>query len=299
MVTKLTKVMALATAGFIISTSGFAYAQTRPVSGNDAMLNPSVVSPQQGLKLEVTKQGTNPNDDPVPGQLPEGGVAGITFVLHKAEGFDVTTQQGRDDARRARTQEQWDRLPRKEVARAVTNAEGVAVFDGLAPGLYLLEETKPDTKRNYHTSAPKWLVLPFGDVYGKAFTYDNVMVVKPAPTTTPPPPPPVTTTVTTTITTTVTRPCPPTTPTTEPTTPETPTTPTQPSTPESTPPTTPAPSETTSATPAPPTTPANPPKDNPRPGLANTGANVLTLLALSALLIAAGAYLTRRNARNA
>ena len=297
--------MAVATAGLIISTSGFAYAQTRPVSGNDATLNPSAVSPQQGLKLEVTKQGTNPNDDPVPGQLPEGGIAGITFVLHKAEGFDVTTQQGRDDARRARTQEQWDRLARKEVAREVTNADGVAVFDNLAPGLYLLEETKPDAKRNYHTSAPKWLVLPFGDVYGKGFTYDNVMVVKPAPTTTPPPPPPVTTTVTTTITTTVTRPCPPTTPTTEPTepteptTPETPTEPSTPeSTPESTPPTTPAPS-TTPATPAPPTTPANPPKDNPRPGLANTGANVLTLLALSALLIAAGAYLTRRNARNA
>ena len=290
--------MALATAGFIISTSGFAYAQTRPVSGNDATLNPSAVSPQQGLKLEVTKQGTNPNDDPVPGQLPEGGIAGITFVLHKAEGFDVTTQQGRDDARRARTQEQWDRLARKEVAREVTNADGVAVFDNLAPGLYLLEETTPDAKRNYHTSAPKWLVLPFGDVYGKGFTYDNVMVVKPAPTTTTPPPPPVTTTVTTTITTTVTRPCPPTTPTTEPTEPTTPETPTEPSTPESTPPTTPAPS-TTPATPAPPTTPANPPKDNPRPGLANTGANVLTLLALSALLIAAGAYLTRRNARNA
>ncbi len=293
--------MALATAGLIISTSGFAYAQTRPVSGNDATLNPSAVSPQQGLKLEVTKQGTNPNDDPVPGQLPEGGIAGITFVLHKAEGFDVTTQQGRDDARRARTQEQWDRLARKEVAREVTNADGVAVFDNLAPGLYLLEETKPDAERNYHTSAPKWLVLPFGDVYGKGFTYDNVMVVKPAPTTTTPPPPPVTTTVTTTITTTVTRPCPPTTPTTEPTEPTEPTTPetpTEPSTPESTPPTTPAPS-TTPATPAPPTTPANPPKDNPRPGLANTGANVLTLLALSALLIAAGAYLTRRNARNA
>ena len=298
MVTKLTKVMAVATAGLIISTSGFAYAQTRPVSGNDATLNPSAVSPQQGLKLEVTKQGTNPNDDPVPGQLPEGGIAGITFVLHKAEGFDVTTQQGRDDARRARTQEQWDRLARKEVAREVTNADGVAVFDNLAPGLYLLEETTPDAKRNYHTSAPKWLVLPFGDVYGKGFTYDNVMVVKPAPTTTTPPPPPVTTTVTTTITTTVTRPCPPTTPTTEPTEPTTPETPTEPSTPESTPPTTPAPS-TTPATPAPPTTPANPPKDNPRPGLANTGANVLTLLALSALLIAAGAYLTRRNARNA
>lgn len=290
--------MAVATAGLIISTSGFAYAQTRPVSGNDATLNPSAVSPQQGLKLEVTKQGTNPNDDPVPGQLPEGGIAGITFVLHKAEGFDVTTQQGRDDARRARTQEQWDRLARKEVAREVTNADGVAVFDNLAPGLYLLEETTPDAKRNYHTSAPKWLVLPFGDVYGKGFTYDNVMVVKPAPTTTTPPPPPVTTTVTTTITTTVTRPCPPTTPTTEPTEPTTPETPTEPSTPESTPPTTPAPS-TTPATPAPPTTPANPPKDNPRPGLANTGANVLTLLALSALLIAAGAYLTRRNARNA
>ena len=231
--------MALATAGLIISTSGFAYAQTRPVSGNDATLNPSAVSPQQGLKLEVTKQGTNPNDDPVPGQLPEGGIAGITFVLHKAEGFDVTTQQGRDDARRARTQEQWDRLARKEVAREVTNADGVAVFDNLAPGLYLLEETKPDAERNYHTSAPKWLVLPFGDVYGKGFTYDNVMVVKPAPTTTTPPPPPVTTTVTTTITTTVTRPCPPTTPTTEPTEPTEPTTPetpTEPSTPESTPP---------------------------------------------------------------
>lgn len=264
------KAVALAMAGTLLSSSGLAFAQqsSRPVTGNDSSLSGSLVDPHQRLKLEVHKQPVNPYDDAPSGTLPDGGIKGITFVLHLAPGFDVTTEEGRKEASRARTQEEWDAIERHEVARATTNSEGIATYTNLEPGLYLLEELTPDAEHDYRTSSPKWLVLPLAETQGRAFAHDNIVVVKPAPCPTckppipvpvpvPPPPGPTTTTTTTA----------------------------PPPDPSTTPPSVGEGSNPTS-------TPRQ--GGGPRTPLAETGADVFGLITLGLALIGLGMFLARR-----
>ena len=248
---------------------GIADAQTRPITGNDQSLSGSQINPDQRLSLEVHKKDFPPFDDPAPGSLPQGELSGITFVLHLAPEFDVTTDEGRKEASRARTQEEWDAIDRHEVARATTNGDRVATFTDLKPGLYLLEELRPDMDHNYLTSSPQWMVLPVADVTGKAFHHENLVVVKPAP-------------------------CP--------TTPPTPTTKTTPVPPPITS-TPPEPSPSTSGTPTPAPGPEDPDQDPPKPGgssssngLASTGANVLFAIIAGLCLIGLGLFISRRKA---
>lgn len=264
-------------------SGGIADAQTRPVTGNSRDLSAVQMDKNRELSLKVTKAKGNPYDN-IPGKLPEGRLGGVTFTLSRATDIDVTTEAGLKDARRARTEEEFAKLKRVTVAKKTTDDNGDVLFTGLKPGLYCLEEKAPDSSHNYHVSSPQWVVLPFGSATGDSFVYENVMVVKPAPTTTPSTPP--------------TRPS---TPPTKPSTPgNPPTTPSTPGNPPSTPSTTPSePGKN-----PPPSTPGQPPQnpDNPKSpgkpgGLASTGANVLFAIIAGLILIGLGLFMTRRKAQ--
>ncbi|WP_342318828.1 SpaA isopeptide-forming pilin-related protein [Corynebacterium mayonis] len=270
---KLLATIALSVTVGTIALGGLADAQARVATGNDKSIPAASVDASRGLTLEVRKQPRNPNDDVPSGEKPDGGVAGLTFTLFRAEGIDVTTPEGRKEAARERTQQEFDALEAIEVASGTTGENGKVLFTELKPGLYRLEESAPNDNYDWRLSSPRWLVLPFGDVTGQQFTYDNVVVVKPAPKDPPTTPPPAT---------------PPADRATPPPAPPVLTT-------GHTPPSTPS-------SPAPSNPPEQPHEDTPgkvsRGGLASTGASVLWITALGALLIVLGLWMSRKRENN-
>lgn len=168
--------LSIACLGF--GNAAAADAHIRVVTGNDRTIPISEIDSSRDITLLVQKLPANPHDEVKVGDKPDGGVSGLTFTLHRAIGFDVTTAEGRADAARARSQAEFDALETVEGASRVTNAQGEAKFTGLKPGLYRLEESAPDDQHDYRLSSPRWLVLPFGDIMGTTFTYENVVVVK-------------------------------------------------------------------------------------------------------------------------
>lgn len=236
-------------------------AQTRVATGNDRAIPADSVDTTRGIDLLVRKLPAKPYDEVPEGALPDGGIEGLRFTLFRADGIDVTTPEGRADAARARTDEEFQALEVTEVASQLTNSKGEATFTGLAPGLYRLEETAPDANHNYRVSSPRWMVLPFGAVTGDSFTYENVVVVKASTPGTPG----------------------------EPGNPGNPGSPGNPGTP-GTPPQAPAPA--TSATPSP--VAQQSPEGTRDRLLASTGANVLWAVAAGVLLIAVGFWMSRR-----
>ena len=274
--------------GASFAGAGAALADTRVVSGNDAGLVAESVDKHAQLTLTVRKVATNPYDDVPEGAKPSA-IAGARFALSLVEGVDVTTTAGREEAKGLSLADASSKTL-NPIAQRTTDADGVAEFTGLAPGLYLLEETAPDGEYNYHLSSPKLIILPLGNATGDGFDYENVVVTKPEPSR-----PPTTTTTRTRppATETTTRPplppIPPITVTTRTSTPTTHVT-EPPATTTLTPPTTATPGKTTGTT-----TVAPPSKSSRDGGLASTGANVLWLVGIAAILIIGGLALARRN----
>ncbi|SDM04508.1 LPXTG-motif cell wall anchor domain-containing protein [Corynebacterium mycetoides] len=250
--------------GALPLTAESAQAQTRVITGNDRAVPAGGVDTSRGIDLVVRELPVNPYDEVPEGALPYGGIEGLRFTLFRANGVDVTTPTGRADAARSRTEEEFNALEVTEVASRLTDGTGEATFEGLAPGLYRLEETVPDAEHNYRVTTPRWMVLPFVSATGDSFTYENVIVVKAsAPVTTGAPrtPGPSGTAGT-------------------PDTSDTPETPDTPGTPS-----------TTSAAPS--TVVQHSPEGAPGRLLASTGANVLWLTAAGFLLIAIGFWMSR------
>ena len=269
-------------------------ADARVVSGNDSDIAADSVDASQPISLLVKKVATNPFDDVPAGEKPPA-VAGATFKLSQVNGIDVTTDEGRTAAKQT-SFEDARAHGLTTVASARTGDTGAAEFTGLKPGLYLLEEEAPDNGYEYHVSSPQLLVLPLGDVRGKQFKYDNVVVTKWAgeeggepPTSTPTPSTSTTTerttdreTETSTERTTVSTPVESTITSTMPNGSTTVIT-TRPSTYVTTQPN----GSVTTVT--------QPPTDRQRSGdLASTGANVLWAAGLGGLLILVGFFLARR-----
>lgn len=276
-----------------------AVADVRPISGNDANLNPASIDKSKPIQLLLKKQGTNPYDQVPAGQKPPA-IAGAKFTLSKVRGIDITTEQGRNVAKKTTLDDARTR-GLDVIETKATNQRGEVLFDNLTPGLYLVEESAPDTKYEYHLSSPKLLILPLPDERGIRYEYDNVLVMKWDKSYGTPPPwepsePPSTTptkpgnTVTTTKTTTSTPPRVSTTiRTTYTTTPPngTPTTVT-----------TTVPSTIVTTKPNGVVTTVTHPRAVPegeRGSLASTGANVLWAAGLGGLLIVLGLFLARRS----
>lgn len=276
-----------------------AVADVRPISGNDANLNPASIDKNKPIQLLLKKQGTNPYDQVPAGQKPPA-IAGAKFTLSKVRGIDITSEQGRNVAKKTTLDDARSR-GLDVIETKATNQRGEVMFDNLTPGLYLVEESAPDTKYEYHLSSPKLLILPLPDERGIRYEYENVLVMKWDKSYGTPPPwepsePPSTTptkpgnTVTTTKTTTSTPPRVSTTiRTTYTTTPPngTPTTVT-----------TTVPSTIVTTKPNGVVTTVTHPRAVPekeRGSLASTGANVLWAAGLGGLLIVLGLFLARRS----
>ncbi|SQG63483.1 surface-anchored protein [Corynebacterium renale] len=248
------KVAALAMVGVFALSTPLADAQV--VTGNDRGLNAVAVDKHKAISLTVRKIAPNPNDDVLEGHLPPGPIGGAKFRLAQVRGIDVTTEAGREQAKRTDV-DQARALGFGNVQVETTNDAGYAYFTDLEPGLYLLEEQhRADGVHEFAITAPKLVLLPLGDVTGTQFTYDGVVVTKKSPdtTTTPPTTPPSTVT------------------------------------------TTPPPETTTVTTPpetTPPTVTTTPDRDR-TGGLPETGANVLWAAGLGALLVVVGIFMARR-----
>ncbi|WP_311475403.1 SpaA isopeptide-forming pilin-related protein [uncultured Corynebacterium sp.] len=298
---RLSQLLAACGAATMLAAGAFspAVADVRPISGNDANLNPASIDKNKPIQLLLKKQGTNPYDQVPAGQKPPA-IAGAKFTLSKVRGIDITSEQGRNVAKKTTLDDARSR-GLDVIETKATNQRGEVMFDNLTPGLYLVEESAPDTKYEYHLSSPKLLILPLPNERGIRYEYENVLVMKWDKSYGTPPPwepsePPSTTptkpgnTVTTTKTTTSTPPRVSTTiRTTYTTTPPngTPTTVT-----------TTVPSTIVTTKPNGVVTTVTHPRAVPekeRGSLASTGANVLWAAGLGGLLIVLGLFLARRS----
>lgn len=169
-------VAAFGAAAVLTCGMGVPDAAAMVVSGNDRDIPAESVDTSRPLSLVVKKVATNPFDDVLAGQKPPA-VAGATFTLSRVNGIDVTTDEGRARAKDM-TLDGARAAGLKQVATSRTDEAGEVVFGDLAPGLYLLEESAPDSDHEYHVSRPQLIILPLGDVHGNKFTYDNVVVTK-------------------------------------------------------------------------------------------------------------------------
>lgn len=189
MTTNLRKMaVAVAVAASLGLSAPLADANQRVISGNDKNLSAENMEIERSQTLNIKKLPRNPHDDPIPGSKPYGGIEGLTFRLSLVDGVDATTAAGREVAKqytvqRARHEGFSDTREQK------TNADGIAEFRGLGPGLYLIEEFAPDDEHDWRLSSPQLVILPLGDVMGENFSYDNVLVTKPDPATPPTTPP--------------------------------------------------------------------------------------------------------------
>lgn len=163
-------------------------ADERVITGNDQNLSVDEMEAKREQTLNIKKLPRNPHDDPIPGERPYGGVEGLMFRLSKVQGVDVTTNEGRESAKKY-TVQRARHEGFSETREANTNADGAAVFEQLGPGLYLIEEFAPDEEHDWRLSSPQLVILPLGDVMGENYSYDNVLVTKPDPGTPPTTPP--------------------------------------------------------------------------------------------------------------
>lgn len=172
-----------------------ATADERVIAGNDQDVNASTVDSSRSIDVTFRKIPLNPYDDRDPNALPDGGVEGLTFTLSKVRGVDVTSEAGRAAAKKM-TVKKAREAGLDKVASENTDSEGKALFTGLHPGLYLVEESAPDSDHDYRLSDPRLIILPLGNPTGTEFEYDSVAVMKGRPSTPPettvPPVPPTT-----------------------------------------------------------------------------------------------------------
>ena len=169
-------VAAFGAAAVLTCGMGVPDAAAKVVSGNDRDIPAESVDTSRPLSLVAKKVATNPFDDVPAGQKPPA-VAGATFTLSRVNGIDVTTDDGRARAKDM-TLESARATGLTLITTSRTDEAGEVVFGDLAPGLYLLEESAPDSDHEYHVSRPQLIILPLGDVHGNEFTYDNVVVTK-------------------------------------------------------------------------------------------------------------------------
>lgn len=151
-------------------------AQGRVITGNDRNLPASSVDGTRTNSLLVRKVATNPYDDVPAGEKPPA-IAGARFTISRVKGIDITTEDGRERAK-SMTLDDAKGLGLTKVATGTTDSDGMVDFENLQSGLYLIEETAPDTAYQYHLSSPRLMLLPLANVSGTEFNYDNVVVMK-------------------------------------------------------------------------------------------------------------------------
>lgn len=263
---------ACAVTGLLIS--GVSVAEARTVTGNTDGLSLESIDCAGAATLTIVKTPRGVYENKPLSALPEYLVSGFRFSVTRIEGVDITTREGQEKARELSVEEAKKLLSGDSV-EIVTDARGRATATGLQEGLYLVHEEGPTKQVEGQWFSKDFLiVVPVGSASeeSKEWQCDVVVISKDSPRETPPPP--------TTVTTTTTPPFPPAT--------------TPPFPPATTPRITPPPSTVTPPATVPPTQPVPPNENTPPSRLVNTGANVLGVVGVGAVLLLVGFWLTRR-----
>ncbi|ATZ06878.1 LPXTG cell wall anchor domain-containing protein [Corynebacterium striatum] len=255
--------------GGILAVSTPVVAEAKVISGYagaSVHVDPTTIGDEPS-SLTITLPKGNPFDELRPGELPPGSLSGYTFTLKRVAGIDIRTRDGYDSALRLTVDKARDRGFTDPTLSRVSDEQGKVRFDGLPAGVYLIEVKPPARAGEKHENIrPMLIILPATNEDGswlhelsvKAKTEDGGGDVPP-PTDIPDP-----------------RPTPTPTPTRD------------------------RPITSTSSTPGTTTSPVpNPSTDKPgHPSsgrLAQTGASVLGIVAVGALLLLLGGYVMRRN----
>ena len=164
--------IALAAAGLL--GAGSAHADDAP----PVALSPGNITQETG-NLYVHKHAGDPNSGtPGDGTLitpnPAAPLNGVTFtvqpVLRGGTAIDLTTAEGWDQASAAFTGNTPATLPTgyslgavagTEVTDTVGGVDGIALFDGLPLGLYVVTETDPGTNPIVSPIAPFFVTVPY------------------------------------------------------------------------------------------------------------------------------------------
>ena len=164
-----------------LSAAATPVAHAAVVTGNYSGLPVESIETGRTVQLTIYKTKPNPFNDVPDGELPPGGVAGATFTIERLGGYDLT-----DDA-------VWDTFPTLDISdtetaevldrySAVTDASGYTVFQGLPQGLYRVRETPPeDPSKDYRVSAPFLIALPVADTDGSSWVYEVTISPKNKP----------------------------------------------------------------------------------------------------------------------
>lgn len=284
---KFSRAAAVLCLGGILAVSTPVAADAKVISGYagaSVHVDPTAIGDEPN-SLTITLPKGNPFDELPPGELPPGSLSGYTFTLKRVAGIDIRTRGGYDSALRLTVDEARDRGFTDSALSRVSDEQGKVRFDGLPAGVYLIEVEPPAREGEKHEDIrPMLIILPATNEDGswlhelsvKAKTEDGGGDVPP-PTDIPDPrPTPTPTTTSTPTDTPVPRPT---------------------STPTSTPD---RPLTSITGTPGSTTSPVagpsadQPGKSTPRQ-LAQTGASVLGIVAVGALLLLLGGYVMRRN----
>lgn len=273
--------------GGILAVSTPVAADAKVISGYagaSVHVDPSTIGDAPN-SLTITLPKGNPFDEVPAGELPPGSLSGYTFSLKRVAGIDIRSREGYDSALHLTLDEARDRGFTNPAFSRVSDEQGKVRFDGLPAGAYLIEVEPPARAGEKHEDIrPMLIILPATNEDGswlhelsvKAKTEDDGGDVPP-PTDIPDP-----------------RPTPTPTPTTTPTdTPVPRPTSTSTSTQD-------RPLTSITGTPGSTTSPvAGPSTDQPGKStlrqLAQTGASVLGIVAVGALLLLLGGYMMRRN----
>lgn len=164
--------------------STYAYAQSDApviVGGINKTVSGQDIDTTRGITLTVKKKPQNPFDENQ-SQAPQ--IQGVEFTVSRVEGVNVL-----DDAVREKVMKEYsydyikeNNMKISRVASSTTNDKGIVVFEGLQPGLYILDQG--------NNTAPEVIMLPLVSVDGNSFEYDDIIVTKNLPRSTTPQTPP-------------------------------------------------------------------------------------------------------------
>nr|WP_282452329.1 SpaH/EbpB family LPXTG-anchored major pilin [Corynebacterium meridianum] len=164
-----------------LSATATPLADAAVVTGNYSGLPVENIEAGRTVQLTIYKTAPNPFNDVPDGELPPGGVAGATFTVERLGGYDLTDAAV------------WDTFPTLDISdtdtaevldayTAVTDASGNAVFQALPQGLYRVKETAPDDpSKDYRVSAPFLITLPVADADGSSWAYEVTITPKNKP----------------------------------------------------------------------------------------------------------------------
>lgn len=165
LVVALTAAAALAT----MNTATAPVASAQAAVGQVGSLDPTDIDMSATGTVTVHKTPENPNNDSRGIAHP---IADRKLILMRLGGLEINTVAGFKKARDI-TLPEAQKLPVEEKFFKTTDSEGIAVFSGLKPGLYILGEKQPEvTTTGYYSTAPTLFTVPIGADEGKYWAYD-------------------------------------------------------------------------------------------------------------------------------